>query len=126
MAKLISEEKPKEILKNYFTLLRKAGYVKHPVVFRMLAYLFLLDFISSVSNFIDEKDYLIINRVMKQLFSSGDCLLPYPVYCINRATLGESTLMTGNFRFRSPETDTSILRTSEDDLYRIIEDGTQI
>ena len=79
---------------NYIDLLDKTGYVKPSLVRRLLLYTFLLDFVENMHAFIDEKDYKIIERMLGKIFTNGNCLLPYPVFCVRRATLGETDYMT--------------------------------
>lgn len=79
---------------NYVNLLDKTGYVKPSMVKRLLVYTFLLDFVENMHAFIDERDYGIIEKLLAKIFTGGNCLLPYPVFCVRRATLGETDYMT--------------------------------
>lgn len=81
-------------LVNYVNLLDKTGYVKPSMVRKLLLYTFLLDFVENMHAFIDERDYGIIEKLLAKIFAGGNCLLPYPVFCVRRATLGETDYMT--------------------------------
>lgn len=90
MVGMIDEEKALKTLDSYYTLLGKTGYVKSGVVKKYLIYLFLLEFVDLSEDYITEEDYNKIDKVLHRLFSHGGCLLPYPVFCANRATLGRN------------------------------------
>jgi hypothetical protein len=56
------------------------------------------------------------------LFSTGGCLLPYPVFCTNRATLGRPHYM-GTFKVRVTEAETAAKgtkRITEDSYLRTV------
>lgn len=87
---------------NYYDLLTKTGYVKPGKVRKLLLYIFLIDFVETLHAFIDEKDYSIIEKALAKIFVDGGCLLPYPVFCTRRATLGSADYM-GDFVVRVTE-----------------------
>ena len=116
---IVSDKRLKTILSNYYQMLGARGYVNPAAVDRIIIYLFLLDFIDSFAYFINDKDYDLINKVYRRIFSDGCCLMPYPVFNTKRATMGLSTLM-GDFRFRWTEEDSEdTSRITEEDINRI-------
>lgn len=88
MTKLLNKKKALGILKNYFFLLEKVGYVRDYTIKKFLVYLFLIDFVDNVETFLTEDDYILIDRIMKRTFTNGGCLLPYPVACADSAVVG--------------------------------------
>jgi len=115
MLSLINEKIANNILKRYYSQVEKTGYVKESSVKRMLVYLFLVDFVNNTFWYLEEEDYAKISKLMHLLFSNGDCLLPYHIFCTNRATLG-----------RDGEPLRARLRITEDlsgNIDRITEDG---
>lgn len=114
MLGLISEVKASEIVKGYLDELYSVGYVKKGIADKMLAYLFLIDFIDGTHAFITEEDYRKIEEMMSVLF--GNCLMPYPVFCANHATLG-TTDYEGDFILRKTEVGDNN-RITEDENYR--------
>lgn len=51
------------------------------MVMRFVIYTFLIDFIDVMAEYIAEADYWLIDELLNRLFSSGNCLLPYDVFC---------------------------------------------
>ena len=66
--------------------------------------------------FIEERDYKLIDKALAKLFASGGCLLPYPVFCVRRATLGSAEYM-GDLKLRVTEVDEN-KRITEDEYLR--------
>ncbi len=93
MLQMIDEGEALNITSKYYSLLSKTGYVKHESVLRFLVYIFLLDLVDYTHAFFEEEDYKTIDRALNILFSNGGCLLPYPVFCANRAVLGRNEFM---------------------------------
>lgn len=91
-----------DISKRYFNLLSQTGYVRHYNVLRFLMYSFLLDFVDYTHGFFSEEDYNQVDRALRILFADGGCLMPYPVFCTNKATLGLNEYM-GTMRTRRTE-----------------------
>ena len=112
-----------EHLNRYFSMLKSTGYVKHDIVLRFLIYLFFIDFVDNVYDFITEEDYNVINRALSVLFSSGNCLLPYTVFCANRALMGKATIgrahYMGIFNVRVTEVD-GTKRITENATFRTV------
>ena len=102
MIELISKKAAEGPLVNFLDLLTKTGYVRAGMVKKLLLYTFLLDFVEYMHAFIDEEDYKIIERMLVKLFSGTNCLLPYPVFCSRRLTLGSTDYMT-DFAIRITE-----------------------
>lgn len=102
MLQVIAEKKALDTLKRYYNTVDKTGYVKHEVLCRYMKYLFLIDLVEYTHEFFTQKDYDIVAEALSKLFSDGGCMLPYPVLCANRATLGRAHYM-GTFKVRSTE-----------------------
>lgn len=102
MLRLIDEGKALDIQTRYYSVLEKTGYMKHDMVLRYLVYLFLLDFVDYTHSFFTEEDYNKVAKALGILFSGGNCLMPYPVFCVNRAVLGRPEYM-GQIRVRKTE-----------------------
>ena len=116
MVQLISKTMASGYLGRYYNMLTATGYVGNKEVQKYLVYLFLIDMVEYMHAFIDEKDYKTIERALKKVFTNGNCLLPYPVFCVRKATLGRTDYLT-NQAFRITEDD--IHRITEDELQRI-------
>ena len=120
MIQVLSDKRALSILGGYFNLMSRTGYVKSKTLSRFLAYSFLVSFVRDVADYLTEEDYDIIARALGRLFVNGDCLLPYPVFCHNRATLGKARYM-GDVNLRVTEGVTMadrIKRVTEDDDLR--------
>jgi hypothetical protein len=102
MVQLISKSKAEGYLVNYYEMLMQTGYVRDGIVKKLLLYVFLIDMVEYLHAFIDEKDYSIIEKALARIFTGGNCLLPYPVFCTRRATLGSQDYM-GDFITRITE-----------------------
>lgn len=87
MSVLIDNRKALQTLKDYFSVLERVGYVKETTVRRYILYLFLLEFVDSVSEFITDDDRVVIDRLMKKLFTNGGCLLSYPAECADKVEM---------------------------------------
>ena len=125
---MINEGAALDITKRYYNLLQKTGYAKHINVLRFLMYVFILDFVDYTHSFFTEEDYDTVDRALRVLFADGGCLMPYEVFCANRATLGRNEYM-GTLRNRITE-DNSVDengnpienkdRYTQDDYIRVI------
>ena len=102
MLELIDKGKAFEATKKYFYLLEKTGYVKSATVRKYLTYLFAIDFTHYAFPYMDEKDYIMVDRLLKRTFTNGGCLLPYPVACAKQVVLGDSGYM-GKLKIRRTE-----------------------
>lgn len=89
MFSVLNENKALDVLSRYYGQLKLTGYVKETTVKRMLVYLFLIDFIENTFWHLEEEDYYMLSQLLRKLFSDGDCLFPYPVFCTNRVVLGK-------------------------------------
>lgn len=120
MLSLIDGQRALKVYNRYFSQLENTGYVKPDLVRRILVYSFLLEFVDYTHMFFDEDDYNRIAAVLRVLFSDGGCLLPFPVFCTNRVTLGRNEYM-GTMKVRKTEDDSGYDdRFTEDDNYRIV------
>ena len=109
-----------KVLVGYFDTLGLTGYVGERQVMRLLLYLFLVDFVEHTYQFFTEEDHALISMLLRKLYMNGGCLLPYPVMCSNRATLGTNDYM-GEFSLRVTEGKEEIdriKRITEDDILR--------
>ena len=104
MLQVFDEKTALDISRRYFNLLSQTGYVRHDSVLRFLMYTFLLDFVDYTHMFFTEEDYNQVDKALRLLFAGGGCLMPYPVFCINSATLGRNEYM-GKVKIRKTEND---------------------
>jgi len=122
MLQTFDERTALDISKRYFNLLSQTGYVRHYNVLRFLMYVFLLDFVDYTHGFFSEEDYNQVDRALRILFADGGCLMPYPVFCTNKAVIGRNEYM-GNMRIRRTE-DAAVPsyteRFTEDDKHRTV------
>lgn len=122
MLQVIAEKRALKTLDTYFSTVEKTGYVKDNVLDRFLMYLFLIDFVEFTHDFFTEKDYNTVADALASLFSTGNCMLPYPVFCANRITLGRAHYM-GTFKVRVTEAEriaNTKKRITEDDNLRAV------
>lgn len=116
MNELLDEKVALGYADKYLTALSKTGFVSGVTTRKTLAYLFLVDFVETLYEFLDETDYRIIGKALTKLFTGGGCLLPYPVFCDGRAKLGSPSYMGGGVLRRSEGDDA--LRISQDFILR--------
>lgn len=122
MLQVIAEKRALKTLETYFNVAEKVGYVKHDVLFRFMLYLFLIDFVEFTHDFFTQKDYDIVADALEYLFSTGGCLLPYPVFCTNRVKMGRAHYM-GTLKVRVTEGERAATRKkrfTEDDFLRVV------
>ena len=122
MLQVIAEKKALSIIKRYYNMVEKTGYVKHEMLCRYMKYLFLIDLVEYTHDFFTQKDYDTVAEALAKLFSDGGCLLPYPVMCANRATLGRAHYM-GTYKVRVTEGERYINRSkriTEDENLRTV------
>lgn len=122
MLQVIAEKRALNTLKRYFNTVQKTGYVKHEMLCRYMKYLFLIDLVEYTHDFFTQKDYDTVAEALAKLFSDGGCMLPYPVLCANRATLGRAHYM-GTFKLRVTEGDKLVdrdKRITEDEQLRTV------
>ena len=102
MLQVVAEKRALRTLNTYFDVAKKTGYVKHDVLLRFMMYLFLIDFVEFTHDFFTQRDYDTVSDALSYLFSTGGCLLPYPVFSTNRATVGRAHYL-GTLRLRVTE-----------------------
>ena len=119
MAQIIDEKPAVAVLDKYFDALSEMGYVKTSTTSRMLLYMFLIDFVDSVFPFLTEKDYMKIRNLLARIYSGGDCLLPYPLHCAHKITLGKSYPMGSNYRRINNDGEDILRKTDYKKLRRI-------
>lgn len=122
MLQVIAEKRALNTLKRYFNTVQKTGYVKHEMLCRYMKYLFLIDLVEYTHDFFTQKDYDTVAEALAKLFSDGGCMLPYPVLCANRATLGRAHYM-GTFKLRVTEGERLVdrdKRITEDEHLRTV------
>lgn len=120
MEKVIDSKAALGVLNTYFGNLGLTGYVRESHVKRLLLYLFLVDFVEFTSEFFTEDDHRLVSGLLRKLFINGGCMLPYPTFCVNRATIGRNYYM-GEFNLRVTEgkdIEDRIKRVMEDDILR--------
>lgn len=122
MLQAVAENRALDTLDTYFSLVSKTGFVKENVLDRFMAYLFLIDLVEFTHDFFTETDYNIVADALASLFSTGNCMLPYPVFCTNRITLGRAHYM-GTLKLRVTEAPRAVdgtKRITEDDNLRTV------
>lgn len=87
MVEMVNDKKVLERVSSYFEMLRNTGYVKAGTTSKYLLYIFLFDFVDTLYDYITEEDYEKINLLLRSIFSSGDCLLPYRTSDVNAAKI---------------------------------------
>ena len=120
MLQVIAEKRALKTIDKYIDMVSLTGYVKHDVMRRMLTYLFIIDFVEYTHDFFTRWDYDTIAVLLEKLFSNGGCLLPYQIFCTNRAKIGRAHYM-GSLRLRATEDETfgeRIKRITEDEILR--------
>lgn len=120
MEKVIDSKAALGVLNTYFGNLGLTGYVRESQVKRLLLYLFLVDFVEFTSVFFTEDDHRLVSGLLRKLFINGGCMLPYPTFCVNRATLGTNEYM-GDLNLRVTEgalQSDRIKRIMEDEILR--------
>lgn len=115
MVEVLEHKKALGYLNKYFDQLAKFGYAKKGTTSRYLLYLFLVDFVDTLYRFFSEEDYCKVEEVLTGLFSGGDCLLSYPLFCSARAKLGKPQYM-GSGSFRVTQSGNSPRITEDDNL----------
>lgn len=100
---------------KYFDRLSAHGYVGAGTTELYLRYLFLADFVELLHAHITDDDYAKITRLLNMTFSTGNCLLPYPVFC-ERRTKVSGGVMGKMIPRRTEDTDT--LRITENEKLR--------
>ena len=123
MIQVVDQKNVLKVLEDYFGTLSLTGYVRHDNIPRLLVYLFLADFVEFTYDFLTKEDYETLSKVLRRQFVNGGCLFPYPLFCVNRATLGKSHYI-GNVRLRTTEGrvyTTRIKRVTEDNDLRVEE-----
>ena len=99
---------------NYFKALSTFGYKSYTEVDKLLVLLFIDGLLRGpLSLYIDECDYKTITNVLYCLFGST-CLIPYPEFAVNTSLIQALNDVTPRI------TENSILRFSEDELIRLV------
>ena len=95
MINLVDTNKASKYTATFFDELSRSGYINSGTVRRYLIYLFLVDFIETLYDYIGEDDYKNIGRAMINLFANDSCLFPYSSFCTNYLKLGSSRFTGG-------------------------------
>lgn len=119
MAQVISENNGITLLDRYFSTLEETGYLSNGTTCRFLLYLFLLQFTDAVFTFMTEKDYIQVRSLLEEIFSGGDCLLPYPIACQYRSVLGSNYPIYRGLRKENNNNDDNLRKTEKQDLRRV-------
>lgn len=111
MLDIINRKAAAKYAEKYFDTLSKTGYLKESTTKDYIRYFFLIDFIEHFYDFLSEYDYELIGNLLRGIFSHGDCLLSYPMFCERRNIIGLPRYMgKGTFRI----TENKILRSTEE------------
>ncbi len=73
-----------DYMSRYFDRLTAHGYVGEGTAKSYLRYLFIADFVDMFYVYITDADYAQISRLLHTMFSNGNCLLSYPMFCDRR------------------------------------------
>lgn len=115
MIEVLEHKKAAKYAERYFDKLTKTGYVKRSTMRNYLRYMFFIDFIDYMYPFITDAAYDDITRVLQRLFSNGDCLLTYPMFCQRRSILG-LPIYLGSAKLRSIQDESNIRITENSNL----------
>lgn len=102
MLQIVAEKEAFGALNKYINILRKTGYTGPGVYKWFLLYIFLIDFLEYTHDFFSDDDYVAVTDAFSKLSGMSGCLVPYPVFCTNRATLGRAHYI-GPFKVRVSE-----------------------
>ena len=120
MIQVIDEGRALDTTMKYFDILKNTGYIKPEMMRRYFLYMFLLEFVDDTHRFFTEDDYDVMDIALRKLFSNGGCLLPYSVFCVDKAKLGTNDYM-GTLKNRITEDIAgNDDRYTEDDNMRVI------
>lgn len=101
-------------ISNYFQALSTFGYKGYKEVNKLLVLLFIEELLrSSLNIYISEEDYKAITNTLYCLFGST-CLIPYPEFIVNTSLVQALNDATPRI------TENDILRFSEDELLRLV------
>lgn len=101
-------------INTYFNTLATLGYKNYKEVNKLIALLFIEEFINSSFNlYINEEDYKIINNALYCLYGST-CLIPYPEF--NSGTSLIQSLNADNVRMSEDD----LIRISENEFIRLV------
>ena len=74
-----------ESLIRYFTALSQFGYKSYCDIGKLLALIFLQEYLQKYQEYITEADYNEVSKAMECLYGTS-CLIPYQYYQTNQAT----------------------------------------
>lgn len=118
MKSMLQADKPLELLMNYCAQLDNTGYVRHSAVSRLLLYVFIIDFVNSLSEYMTDTDYKAIYKKLLDIFGVHCCILPYKPIIDERAVYFGKPVYTGAFSIKNTEADDE--RITEDSTYRAV------
>lgn len=116
MIEIINSKSAVNYLENYYNALKRMGYVKKPVMYRYLAYAFLVDYVDTLYYFLSEKDYCKIEEAMLSIFRNADCLLTYSNFCLQKAKIGNPY---ASVTLRGIETRANLRATETNNLRKV-------
>lgn len=120
MHNAINRNKAMSIVKRYYTKASVTGYVAHPFVKRMMAYMFLIDFIDTLyPYFEDDRTYRLVDMAMVKIFTNGGCIFQYEAKHANFPQIGNTHYM-GNGILRITADNTTMREMENDFLRRVI------
>lgn len=89
MVEVLEHKRVLKYIDRYFNTLSSVGYLSAGKRKQYLRYMFLVDFMDSFYDFFTEADYKELEYLLTYMFSGGDCLLSYPVFCGRCAVMGK-------------------------------------
>lgn len=116
MVEVLEHKRVLKYIDKYFNTLSSVGYLSTGKRKQYLRYMFLVDFMDTFYDFFTESDYKELEYLLTYIFSGGDCLLSYPVFCGRCAVMGKANFSELG-QLRSTE-DYVEMRSTEDDNYR--------
>lgn len=101
---------------NYFQTLATFGYKSYSEVYKLIVLLFIEDLLRGpLSIYVTECDYRTIANVLYCLFGST-CLIPYPEFVVDTSLVQSLNIETPRI------SEDSIIRFSEDELIRLVDE----
>lgn len=85
MTSVIEYSKVASLLGGYYNRLGQTGYVSKGITCKFMVYLFVVDFVNAVHDFMSSTDYCMVESLLTDIFANGGCLLPFEPGAINTA-----------------------------------------
>lgn len=78
MISITNNDKVRSVLDGYFSMLSNTGYIPVKASNKFVLYIFLIEFVHNLAQYISEDDYDLIVLAMQKLFTGECCLFKYP------------------------------------------------